>query len=54
MGAVHGGIVATLIDEASVWAVELQKGVICPTYRVYLTIKKPVPRGEKIFIRAKV
>ena len=52
--AVHGGIVATLIDEALVWAVVLQKGVIGPTYEVSFRIMRPVPIGEKISIRAKI
>lgn len=50
----HGGIVATLIDEALVWAAMLQEGVIGPTYQVSFRIKRPVPLEEKILIRAKV
>jgi len=53
-GAVHGGIVATLMDEAFVWATAFKTGSTGPTYEIFARLRERVPTGEKILVRARV
>lgn len=56
----HGGIVATLLDEAAGWAVvhhledRFDRQVMAPSYRINCKIKKPVPLQESIKVKAEV
>jgi hypothetical protein len=51
---VGGPTAATLIDIAVVEAIRIQKGVFGPTYAFDHRIKKSIPVGTEIVIRAKV
>ena len=50
----HGGIIATLLDEASAWAAMAETGRVSPSYELRCKFLKPVPLKEKIRVRAKV
>jgi len=50
----HGGIIATLLDEASSWAVMEKTGRLAPSYKLECEFLKPVPLEQKIVTRAKV
>jgi acyl-coenzyme A thioesterase PaaI-like protein len=53
-GKAHGGIIATILDEAASWAAILQEEVIAPSYEIDCRIKRPVPLGEPIQVRGRV
>jgi uncharacterized protein (TIGR00369 family) len=46
-GHVHGGIIATILDEA-MGKVNRQKGVVAPTRRMAIDYLKPVPLGVEL------
>jgi len=48
----HGGIVATMLDEASAWAVRLQLGSFAPSYEINCRLRKPAPLEEPLTVRA--
>lgn len=50
----HGGIIATLMDEASSWAVMEKTGRLAPSYKLECEFLKPVPLEEKVVTRARV
>ena len=50
----HGGIVATLLDEAAAWAIIIQNNSIAPSYNINCKIRKPVPLQEKLLVRGRV
>lgn len=50
---VHGGIVATLLDEAMV-KVAIELGTFAVTAQMDIRLKKPVRTGEKITITAEI
>lgn len=53
-GAAHGGIVATLLDEAASWAVMRETERIAPSFELNCTFKRPVPLGPEIEVRGRV
>lgn len=53
-GIAHGGIVATLIDEAAAWAVALKEDLIAPSYDLRCRFRKLVPLGREIQVRGRV
>ncbi|MFB6290747.1 MAG: PaaI family thioesterase [Candidatus Bipolaricaulia bacterium] len=50
----HGGIIATLLDEASAWATMDATGRVSPSYELQCEFLKPVPLEEEVTVRAKV
>ena len=52
-GLVHGGVVATMLDEAMGWAVYGQ-GVWSLTARLGMRFRRPVPLGSPLHIEARV
>jgi len=48
----HGGIIATLLDEASAWAAMVETGRVSPSYELQCQFLKPVPLEEEITVRA--
>lgn len=50
----HGGIIATLLDEAAAWAVMSKTGRLAPSFKLNCEFKKPVPLEEEITTRAKI
>lgn len=52
--AAHGGVVATIIDEAAAWAVGAETGYLAPSFSLNCKFLQPVPLGEKIWIYGKV
>lgn len=48
----HGGIVATLLDEASAWAAMAETGHLAPSYELNCKFLEPVPLNEEISVRA--
>ena len=50
----HGGIIATLLDEASAWAAMMETKRVSPSYELQCKFLKPVPLEERIAVRAKV
>lgn len=50
----HGGIIATLLDEASAWAAMAETGRVSPSYELECKFLQPVPLEEEITVRAKV
>lgn len=48
----HGGIIATLLDEASTWAAMAKTKHISPSYKLNCKFLKPVPLEEDIIVRA--
>ncbi len=53
-GSAHGGIVATLLDEASAWAAMAETEHVAPSYELNCSFLKPVPLEEEITVRARV
>jgi len=53
-GVAHGGIVATLIDEAAGWAVLLKKELVAPSYDLRCQFRKQVPLGREIQVRGRI
>lgn len=49
----HGGIVATLLDEAMSWAV-IDGGHLAMTAKMEVTYRKPVPVGEPLTVMGEV
>jgi len=49
----HGGIVATLLDEAMSWAV-IDRGQLAVTAKMDLHYRRPVPVGEPLVVIARV
>lgn len=49
--AVHGGLLATVLDEAMVWAIGVRTG--CFTYSAELNVRyrRPVPPGVELVVR---
>lgn len=52
-GHMHGGLVATMLDEAMGWAVYSQ-GVWAVTARMSIRFREPVPLSEKLVVSATV
>ncbi|MFW6190857.1 MAG: PaaI family thioesterase [Candidatus Bipolaricaulota bacterium] len=50
----HGGIIATLLDEASSWAVMAKTKHLAPSFKLNCEFFEPVPLEEEITTRAKV
>ena len=50
----HGGIIATLLDEASAWAAIEETQRIAPSYELRCQFLRPVPLEEEITVRATV
>ncbi|MBS3765071.1 PaaI family thioesterase, partial [Candidatus Bipolaricaulota bacterium] len=50
----HGGIIATLLDEASSWAVMTKTKHLAPSFELNCEFLEPVPLDEEITTRAKV
>jgi uncharacterized protein (TIGR00369 family)/excisionase family DNA binding protein len=46
-GTVHGGILATLLDEVLAWAL-FQRGIVAVTARLAITYRRPAPVGEPL------
>ena len=53
-GITHGGISATLLDEAMTWAATVYKKTFHYAGEVNVRYRKPVPTDEEIIIRASV
>lgn len=53
LGMVHGGITATLLDEAMMWAVT-QAGAIAVTARVSIVYRQPLAVGRPVRVTARV
>ncbi len=51
IGLVHGGIVATLLDEAMSWAVIAETGRLMVTARLAITYRQPVSVGRPLRVR---
>ncbi|HEX3723765.1 MAG TPA: PaaI family thioesterase, partial [Nitrolancea sp.] len=49
----HGGIVATLLDEAMSWAV-IDSGRLAVTARMELQFRRPVSIGEPLVVSARI
>lgn len=50
----HGGVLATLLDEAMAWAVFLHIGTWGVTTRLTTTLRKPVAVGEDLVVMSHV
>lgn len=52
--AVHGGLLATVLDEAMVWAIGVRTG--CFTYSAELNVRyrRPVPPGAELVVRGEM
>ncbi len=53
-GVVHGGVVATTLDEISAWAAMLTEGVFVFTARLDISYRRKVPASERLELRAVV
>jgi uncharacterized protein (TIGR00369 family) len=53
-GLVHGGIIATLLDEIGGWAIISKIGKIGMTARSSVSYLKPVPTGQELTIRGEI
>lgn len=51
---VHGGILATFLDETMAWAAILETGRLCVAARFGLRMKHPVKAGAHIIVEARV
>jgi len=47
-GIVHGGVLATLLDEVMTWAAIVRQRRLCVAGEMSIRLKAPVPTGEKI------
>lgn len=52
-GALHGGVVAALLDETMGWAI-FHQGIWGVTARLEVTFRKPVPVGEELRVVGRV
>ncbi len=52
-GALHGGIVAALLDETMGWAI-FHQGIWGVTAKLSVTYRRPVPVGEELLVAAEV
>jgi uncharacterized protein (TIGR00369 family) len=52
-GVLHGGIIATLLDEIMAWAL-INKGFRVVTVKMEIRFRKPVPTGENLVIRGEM
>lgn len=50
----HGGIVATLLDEAGAWAVKLELGQVAPSYELNCRFREPVPLQEPLKVKGRI
>jgi uncharacterized protein (TIGR00369 family) len=53
-GIAHGGIVGTLLDEASAWALIAHAGRLGFTTEMNIRFQKPVPIGRPLSVEAHV
>lgn len=53
-GAAHGGIVATMLDEAGAWAVAITTGYLAPSFELTCKFLKPVPLGSEVTVYGRV
>jgi len=53
-GIVHGGVIATILDEAMVWAATWSGKRFCVCGELTVRFKKPVAVGERLSIRAAI
>lgn len=51
-GIVHGGILASLLDEASIWAASMAAQALCVTRSLEVEYLRPARVGEPLEIRA--
>lgn len=52
--AAHGGIIATLLDEAMVYAALAESNYLVATAKMDVRFKKPVPTGKKLTLEGEV
>jgi len=50
----HGGIVATMLDEAASWAIMIETGHVAPSFEISCRFNQPVPLGEEITVKGRV
>lgn len=50
----HGGVVATALDEASAWSVMLTEGVLVFTARLEIRYRSPAPADARYTVRGVV
>jgi uncharacterized protein (TIGR00369 family) len=53
-GVVHGGLVATVLDEVMVWAARFAAGTTAVTGEMTVRYLKPVRTGGRYFVRGKL
>jgi beta-phosphoglucomutase family hydrolase len=52
-GVLHGGVIATLLDEGMGWATRFA-GLDCVTARLQVSFRRPIPIGERLLISGRV
>ncbi len=50
---IHGGVVATMLDEAMSWAV-IDRGLLAVTAKMEVHFRQPVPVGEPLTVVGRV
>jgi uncharacterized protein (TIGR00369 family) len=53
IGATHGGILATLLDEALAWAL-VRAGIWAVTARLSITYRRPVPLSQPLTVHGRL
>lgn len=53
-GMVHGGIITTLLDEASAWALMARHGKLGVTREMTVRFLKPVLTGQELVVEARI
>jgi uncharacterized protein (TIGR00369 family) len=53
-GLVHGGIIATLLDEAAGWTIFLRLGKLGVTREMTTRYLKPVPIGQEVVVEGRI
>jgi acyl-coenzyme A thioesterase PaaI-like protein len=53
-GVLHGGVVATALDEISAWAAMLTNSVFVFTAKLEISYRKPAPLGAPLILRGTV
>lgn len=53
-GRVHGGVLASLLDECMAWACAVRRGSYCVTGDLRVRFKEPAPLAESLEVRARV
>lgn len=52
--AVHGGLVATVLDEAMVWAIGVRAGCFAYSAELSVRYRRPVPPGAELVVRGEM